>query len=136
MDKEKDGDKKEYAEIEWDEVVQFAFKNLKVFKQHEHDRVYWSNEGEGKHLEDDLSEEINNWDDLSDEEKQQVIQAITSAMVFMGIMSCGFGCLWCCCMCAGACCCLKDCQKNKVLERKIKDATIKQQQRLQKAEQN
>ena len=107
-----------------------------MFKKHEDDREYWNNEGKGKHLEDDLSEEIENWDDLSDEEKQEIIQAITSTMIFISFMSCGFGCLYCLCMCVGACCCLKDCQKNKTRERKIRDATYKQHQRLLKAEQN
>ena len=67
---EKENDtKKEDAEIEWDEVIKFTIKNLEVFKKHKDDRAYWDNEGKGKHLEDDLSEEIENWDDLSDEEK-------------------------------------------------------------------
>ena len=104
-----DGSKKEDVEIEWDEVVKFAFKNIEVFKQHKDDRIYWNNEGKGKHLEDDLSEEIDNWDNLSDEEKEEIIQAITGTMIFVSIVSASFGCLWCCCMCAAACCCIKDC---------------------------
>ena len=132
----KDSTKKEDAEIEWDDVIKFAVKNLDVFKKHEDDAVYWNNEGKGKHLEDDLKENIENWDDLSDEEKDEIIQAITGIMIFVSISSCSFGCIWCCCMCAGACMCFKDCQKDKAREKKIREATTKAQQRLQMAEQN
>ena len=58
-------------ELDWPALIDLVFDEL---KKDDDDSDYWQNEGRDRqHFKDDLSRQIEDWDQMSEEEQEEII---------------------------------------------------------------
>ena len=119
---------KEIENLDWPQIVDIVLDRL------DEDADYWENKGRGRHFEDDLSDAVNGWDELSPEEQEQIMQAICAVVFLVSLC----GCLACLCVtgCYTTVACLfcRDYKRGKKVQKEVNRAHTAMIQRVTMAQ--